>query len=72
MKSKIIRFTAVAAFTAASLLLLGSMPVQPVNSANHSNNELQKVNNSFKNAVNEDFFELQQKNPLILLEFAVE
>ena len=72
MKSKIIRFTAVAAVAAVALLLLGSMPAPSKKSINHSNNELQKLNYSFKNAVNDDFFELQQKNPLILLEFAVE
>ena len=72
MKSKIIRFTAVTAVATIALLLLGSMPVPTKSSIKHSNNELQKINTSFKNAVNDDFFELQQKNPLILLEFAVE
>lgn len=72
MKAKFIKFAAVSVFTAVSLFLLGSMPLRPSNAENNINHELQKVNNSLKNAVNHDFSELQQKNPLILLEFAVE
>lgn len=72
MKKKIIRFVAAALFSTCSFLLLGSLPIELCNSENTSHTEINNVNNDFSKALNFDFSELKEKNPLILLEFSVE
>ena len=72
MKRKVIRFAAVALLSSTFLLLLGSMPIDRKNSTAKESCELKNINKSLNYAVNADFSVLQQKNPLILLEFSVE
>lgn len=72
MKMKIVRFFAVILFSSAFLLLLGSLPLSRKTAEKPESYELQKINKSANNALSSDFSVLQQKNPLILLEFSVE
>lgn len=72
MKMKIVRFFAVILFSSAFLLLLGSLPLSRKKPEKQESYELQKINKSANNALTSDFSMLQQKNPLILLEFSVE
>lgn len=72
MIKKIMKLTFAAAFAGMFVLLLGSMPFDGQKNSQQQSYELQKINNSAKNAIYSDFSELQEKNPLILLEFSVE
>ena len=67
MKKKIMKLAFAAAFAGIFMLLLGSMPFSKQKDNQQQSHELQKINNSAKNALNSDFSELQKKNPLILL-----
>lgn len=72
MKDKIVKFFSVTLFSASILLLLGSVPHTQKNAEIIDIKEFTNINSSASNILAEDFDNIIQKNPAILLEISVE